>query len=93
MIKQWRPILWALICLLLFSVSSAGAYNYPFDDRYVATVLSTPAEFAEVLPAEVPVKIDTINMFPERKVPGSSGTLKRCVTPISSRMAPPRLSF
>ena len=70
MSKQRIPLLWALICLLLFSVSSAGAYNYPFDDRYVATVLSTPAEYAEVLPAEVPVKIETINMFPERKVPG-----------------------
>jgi hypothetical protein len=66
--RNWLSLLFG--CLLFIFVSSAGAYNYPFDDRYVATVLSTPAEYAEVLPAEVPVKIDTINMFPERKVPG-----------------------
>ncbi|MDH3870164.1 MAG: hypothetical protein OET08_12395, partial [Desulfuromonadales bacterium] len=70
MSKKRIPILRALICLLLFSVSSAGAYNYPFDDRYVATVLGTPAEYVYELPKEVPLKFDTVKMFPKRKIPG-----------------------
>jgi len=51
-------------------ISHAAAYDYPFSDPYVATVVNTPMEYAEVLPTEVPVKFDTLKMFPERKVPG-----------------------
>ncbi len=56
--------------LLMVLISHAAAYDYPFSDPYVATVVNTPMEYAEVLPTDVPVKFDTLKMFPERKVPG-----------------------
>ena len=55
--------------LLLFIGNSANAYNYPFKDPYVATIVATPPEFAPPLPAEVPVKKASIVMFPDRVVP------------------------
>jgi len=54
---------------LLFVVGSALAYDYPYADPYVATVINTPAEYAEVLPGEIPVKFDSLKMFPDRQVP------------------------
>ena len=69
MFKQLNRLLGVCACLLMLSGSLAYAYDYPFADRYVATVIGTPAEFAEVMPKDVPVKIDTIKMFPDRKVP------------------------
>ena len=69
MFKQLRRSLAICVCLLLLSGGLACAYNYPFTDRYVATVIGTPVEYAEVLPKEIPLKIDTIKMFPEREVP------------------------
>ena len=66
------------ICLLLCcSLANAGTHNfpeastydYPFADRYVATILGTPPEFTEGLPEDIPTKVDTIKIFPERQVP------------------------
>jgi pimeloyl-ACP methyl ester carboxylesterase len=56
--------------LLAFCQGQAGAYDYPFTNPYVATVINTPTEYAEPLPADIPVKTDTIRMFPDREVPG-----------------------
>ena len=70
MLKQFSRF--SLVCTimsLLFS-SMVFAYDYPFADPYVATVVGTPTEYMEALPAEVPVKFDTLQMFPERDVPG-----------------------
>jgi pimeloyl-ACP methyl ester carboxylesterase len=55
---------------LLLCGSQANAYDYPFANRYVATVIGTPAEYAEQLPEDIPTRVATIKMFPERKVPG-----------------------
>jgi len=55
---------------MLLSCSLAGAYDYPFTDPYAATVVGTPSEYAEALPADLPVKFDTLKMFPDREVPG-----------------------
>ncbi|CAG35385.1 alpha/beta fold hydrolase [Desulfotalea psychrophila] len=63
-------ILSTWLCLLLLSSTMANAYDYPFKDPYVATVLNTPDEFAAVLPKELPTKLESIVIFPERKVPG-----------------------
>ena len=65
MLQQFYLLLSACICLLL-SWSLANAYDYPFADRYAATVIGTPAEFAAVVPKDIPTKVDTIN-FPEEK--------------------------
>jgi hypothetical protein len=70
MFKQLDRILGGCLCALLLSCGLAGAYDYPFADPYVATVVGTPTEYMEELPAEVPVKFDTLKMFPEREVPG-----------------------
>ena len=69
MFKQLNRLLGACACLLMLSSSLACAYDYPFTDRYVATVLGTPAEYAAVMPKDIPVKIDKIKMFPDREVP------------------------
>jgi len=55
--------------LLLINTGIANAYDYPFDDPYVATILGTPPEFALKLPEKVPVKTDSITMFPDRAAP------------------------
>lgn len=67
--KQRNRILGAGLGILLLSFSVAGAYDYPFADPYVATVMNTPAEYAEPLPEEIPVKFETLKMFPDREVP------------------------
>lgn len=70
MFEQFNRQLAVCLSLLLFSGGLVSAYDYPFSDPYVATVVNTPAEYAAQLPAEIPVKIDTIKMFPDRNVPG-----------------------
>jgi pimeloyl-ACP methyl ester carboxylesterase len=70
-VRQINRMLGACVCLLLFSSGLASAYDYPFADPYVATVLGTPADFMADLPKEVPLKHDSINMFPDREVPGA----------------------
>jgi hypothetical protein len=70
MMKRLNRLLGVCICMLMLSGTLAHAYDYPFADRYVATVLGTPAEYAYDLPKEVPLKFDTVKMFPERKIPG-----------------------
>jgi hypothetical protein len=70
MLKQFNRLLVICVCLLMLSSGLASAYDYPFADPYVATVMGTPAEFAYDLPKEVPLKFDTVKMFPKRKVPG-----------------------
>ncbi|OEU73099.1 MAG: hypothetical protein BA869_12185 [Desulfuromonadales bacterium C00003107] len=68
--KQFEWILGACACLLMLSGSLVYAYDYPFANPYVATVINTPEEFSYDLPKEVPLKVDTIKMFPDREVPG-----------------------
>ena len=77
--KKRSFLITAIFCLLLcsswvnastHSYPEAGTYAYPFADRYVATILATPPEFQEGLPKDIPTKIETIKMFPERQVPG-----------------------
>lgn len=73
MSMQYYRFLTAWVCLLMLSCSLAtvaGAYDYPFSDPFVATVIGTPAEYAEVLPKDVPAKVAHITIFPERKLPG-----------------------
>ncbi len=70
MLNQLYRLLSVCICLLLLSCSLANAYDYPFADRFVATVLGTPPEFADNLPKDIPTQTDSITLFPERKIPG-----------------------
>jgi hypothetical protein len=49
--------------------SLAGAYDYPFKDPYVATVIGTPSEFQPKLPEKIDYKMMSFEVFPERVVP------------------------
>ena len=49
--------------------SPAGAYDYPFKDPYVATVIGTPSEFQPKLPEKIDYKMLSFEVFPERVVP------------------------
>ena len=49
--------------------SLAGAYDYPFKDPYLATVIGTPSEFQAKLPEKIDYKMLSFEVFPERVVP------------------------
>jgi hypothetical protein len=68
--KLTRRITINSVIMVLFLSTSSLAYDYPFADPYVATVVGTPTEYMEALPSDVPVKFETLQMFPEREVPG-----------------------
>jgi len=70
-VKQFNRLLGTCLCLLLFCSGFASAYDYPFEDPNVATVVGTPNEFMAKLPKKVPTKKDSITMFPDREVPGA----------------------
>ncbi len=63
-----------LVCLLFCSrllvpAALAGDYAFPVTNRYAATILGAPPEMQAELPADVPVVVDQVTIFPERKVP------------------------
>jgi len=80
-------------CLLFLFSGLAYAYDYPFADPYVATVVSTPAEFAKKLPERVPLKFGAIEMFPEREVPGVLWNLKKLYYSYLRQKGPAPLIF
>jgi hypothetical protein len=48
-------------------VPTAHAYDYPIEDRYAATVIGTPSEFAYPLPKEFPLDVRTLDT--DKQVP------------------------
>lgn len=77
MLKRIVGLPW-LCPLMLFLIGGvANAYDYPITDPYAATVIGTPPEYAYVVPGKVPVKNDTIEIFPERVVPEVLWNLKK----------------
>jgi hypothetical protein len=63
----------AAVCLFLLPSLLAAAtvenYNYPLTDRYVATVVGTPAADEADLPIRIPFKKRRISNFPDRTPP------------------------
>ena len=57
------------IFLLGGAWSQAGAYDYPFKDPYVATVIGTPSEFQPKLPEKIDYELLSFKVFPEREIP------------------------
>jgi hypothetical protein len=47
----------------------AGAYDYPFKDPYVATIIATPEEFQPKLPEKIDYELLSLKVFPERTPP------------------------
>ena len=76
MLKKLNRWLGVCACLLLLSSGLAYAYDYPFTDPYVATVLGTPEGCAVELPGKIPIKLDKITVFPDREIPKILWTLE-----------------
>jgi predicted alpha/beta-fold hydrolase len=49
--------------------ASADAYDYPFDNPWVATVVGTPSDYRAALPEKIPVQRGEIEVFSDREVP------------------------
>jgi hypothetical protein len=62
---------WSVLIIIL--LGSAGrqavAYDYPFKDPYVATVIGTPTEFQPKLPEKIDYKMLSFKVFPKRDIP------------------------
>lgn len=56
-------------CILAASCAQAQPYEYPFDDRYVATVVGTPPDFRATLPEKIPLKKGRLIIFEDRDPP------------------------
>jgi hypothetical protein len=61
-------VLTGLLLAMPFNVT-ALSYDYPFTDRYVATVIGTPAEFQAKVPVKIPRKVYQLEVFPDRQYP------------------------
>lgn len=60
------------LCGLLFAAfatASAGDYDYPITDKWVATVVGTPAAYAADLPEGIPLQKKKLRVFPQRVPP------------------------
>jgi len=65
-----RFVLLLFCCLFLAAgLSSVRAYDYPFSNPYVATVIGTPAQYGAPLPGKIKVKQLELRVFEDRKVP------------------------
>lgn len=66
-----KTIFQKLICVLLFSIwiGAAGAYDYPFKDPYVATIIGTPEDFQAELPDTIDYDLLNVKVFPDRVPP------------------------
>jgi pimeloyl-ACP methyl ester carboxylesterase len=49
--------------------ATARTYDYPFADRYVATVLGTPEALQAQVPVKIPRKVYQLEVFPDRQYP------------------------
>lgn len=57
-------------CLVLTaSLTNSQAYDYPFANPYVATVIGTPAQYGAPLPEKIEIKQLELKVSEDRKVP------------------------
>jgi hypothetical protein len=49
--------------------ASADAYDFPIDNKFLATVIGTPPEYRAELPKKIPLKHRSITIFEDREVP------------------------
>ena len=68
--QVWILCLWATLfsSQILASAANVENYGFPIRDRFVATVVGTPAEYRAELP-EIPFKQRRITIFPGRETP------------------------
>ena len=65
-----------ILCFLLAAfwlvtgwAATGESYGYPFDNKYVATVVGTPPQYMADLPKKIPVKKRSLTVFEDRKAP------------------------
>ena len=49
--------------------ASADTYDFPIDNRFLATVVGTPPEYRAELPDKIPLKRRSIDIFEDREAP------------------------
>ena len=49
--------------------ASNGAYDYPLDNKYAATILGTPKGFKAAVPMKIKIEQKRLTVFPDRVVP------------------------
>ncbi len=66
-----KSIVQMLVSVLLLGIpgGTAAAYDYPFQDPYVATIIGTPAEFQPKMPEKIDYDLLNVKVFPERTPP------------------------
>jgi hypothetical protein len=59
------------LCAIIFGAvwAQAWAYDYPFPDPYVATIIGTPDEFQPKLPEKIEYELLSLKVFPDRTPP------------------------
>jgi hypothetical protein len=62
---------WILLFTLLLgdAWSQAWAYDYPFKDPYLATIIGTPEEMEADLPEKIDYELLSLKVFPDRPTP------------------------
>lgn len=65
---RWLVFVWTVLVASL-TQGAVENYDYPFEDRYVATVVGTPHADKAQLPKHIPFKKRRIVIFEDRKVP------------------------
>ncbi len=69
-IRKFSRVIAALCLALVAAYTSAlEDYDYPIHDRFVATVIGTPADYAADLPERIPFRKQWLEVFPERVPP------------------------
>lgn len=61
-----------ILVFILFFAAGRGnswAYDYPFDDPYIATVIGTPAKYGATLPKKIKIKKLKLTVFDDRDIP------------------------
>ena len=59
----------AILLLALCGPAFADAYDYPYTDPYLATVLGTPDNLKAVVPETIPLKVRKLPRIEGRKIP------------------------
>lgn len=66
-----KNVLLSLICVMQLGVmgSPVRAYDYPFKDPYVATIIGTPEELQPKPPEKIDYELLSLKVFPDRSPP------------------------
>jgi hypothetical protein len=66
--KKFVPVLFSCF-LLTVALNSSQAYDFPFSNPYVATVIGTPLKYSVPLPEKIRVRQLELTVFEDREIP------------------------